>query len=101
MQYRVKPSSELKIAEERIKILFREAKKRPEKGTRYVYLGRKIAKRYNLKIPKELKRTFCHHCYHYFTSKNVKVRTNPKTKCVEYHCLNCKKVTRYGYAKEK
>ncbi len=98
---RSKPASDLKIAKERIQILFSEAKKRPEKGTRYVYLARKIAKKYNLKIPSELKRSYCHHCYHYFTAENVKVRTNPKTKCVEYNCKDCKKVTRYGYSKEK
>ena len=97
MRRRTKPQAEVKIAKERINILFREAKKRPYKGTRYVYLARKIAKRYNLKIPKLLKRTYCHHCYHYFTSENVRIRTNPKTKCVEYHCLDCKKITRYGY----
>lgn len=100
LRSRSKPSSELKIAKERINILFSEAKKRKEKADRYVFLARKIAKKYNLKIPKELKRTYCHYCYAYFTSENVKVRTNPKTRCVEYHCLACGKITRYGYSKE-
>jgi ribonuclease P protein subunit RPR2 len=95
-----KSSSDLKIAKERIDILFKQAKIRPEKATRYVFIARKIAKKYNIKLDKKLKRTFCHHCYSYFTSENLKVRTNPKTKCVEYNCLDCKKVTRYGYRNE-
>ena len=55
--------------------------------------------RYNVKIPKELRRQFCHKCYHYLIpGKNSKVRTSPKTKCVEYYCQDCGHVNRYGYS---
>ncbi len=101
-----KSASTQKIAEERIEILFREAERQirehPERANRYVFLARKIAMRYNVKIPKELKRKFCHKCHHYFLlGKNCKVRTNPETKCVEYKCLDCGRVNRYGYSLEK
>ena len=89
---RSKSPAILKIAQERIEILFKEAEKQVSK----------IAMRYNVKIPQKLKKKFCHKCHHYFLlGKNCKVRTNPKTKCVEYKCLDCGGVNRYGYSLEK
>ena len=56
-----------KIASERINILFRlaseEFKKHPERSNRYVELARKIGMRYNVRIPKLLKRRFCKKCH--------------------------------------
>ncbi len=89
------------IAEERIEILFREAKLNPEYANRYVFLARKIAMKLNVKIPKEYKMLFCHKCYRYFNSKTVAVRTNAKTKAVEYKCKSCGHTNRYGYTKEQ
>ncbi len=89
------------IAAERIDILFREARLSPEYANRYVFLARKIAMKLNVKIPKEYKMLFCHKCYKYFSAGNFTVRTNAKTKAVEYKCRNCGYANRYGYAREK
>jgi len=100
-----KPEWQQNIALERIKILFKEARlivtKDPALANRYVYLARKLGMKYGVRIPKELKIKFCHHCYHYFYSGNLKVKANAKTKAVEYFCKDCKKITRYGYSKRK
>ena len=101
---RDKPEWMKQIAEERIEILFREAEtifsESPKLANRYVFIARKIAMKFNLKIPSELKRRFCHKCYSYLMpGENAKVRTNSQTKCVEWTC-ECGEVNRYGYAKE-
>lgn len=89
-----------RIGLERIEILFEEAKKNQEYADRYVFLARKLAMRYNIKIPRNLKRKYCHHCYKYFYPKRYKVRTNPKNKAIEYTCQVCQNVTRFGYRNE-
>ena len=93
-----------KIALERINILFREAddifNKNPELANRYIKLARKITMSVNLKIPSNLKRRFCKHCYCFLKpGKNCRVRTH-KGKVV-YYCFNCKKYMRFPYLKEK
>ena len=94
--------SNLKIALERIELLFKLAEKSENKlADRYVYLARKISMRYTLKLPENLKKKFCHHCYIYFKPTRVTVRTNPKNKAIEYTCSDCGKVTRYGYHQKK
>ena len=91
----------LNIAKERIQILFEQAELNPKRADRYVFLARKISMRYNIRIPLELRRKFCRKCNHYFIHKgDVIVRTNPKTRAVEYSCKSCGGVTRYGYNKE-
>ena len=104
---RTKPEWQKDIAKERIEILFREAALQARAGnlkraTRYVYLARRIGMKYNARIPADLKRQFCHHCYVYFVpGKNVRIRTNPENKAVEYLCQECKKITRYPYVRER
>ena len=85
----MKDSNVKKLALERIKILFREAKLNPSKANRYVQLARKIGMKVNLPIPKQFKRKFCKHCNNYFLSGNYRVRT--RNKMLIYYCLNCKK----------
>lgn len=82
-----------KIALERIKVLFKEAKNNPEKADRYVKLARKIAMKVNLPIPKTYKRKFCKHCYKYFQKGNYRVRT--RSKMVVYTCYSCKKFMKF------
>ncbi len=89
------------IGLERIKILFKEAEKNKEYADRYVFLARKLAMRYNIKLSAKFKRKYCHNCYKYFYPERYKVRTNPKNKAVEYTCQLCQKVTRFGYRIEK
>jgi len=94
--------SNRKIALERIELLFGLAAKAENKlADRYIYFARKISMRYNLKIPENLKKMFCHHCYIYFNPRRFTVRTNAKNRAIEYNCSVCGKVTRYGYGQKK
>ena len=98
----MKSKEEQGIALERIKVLFEEAGKTDDLdlANEYVKKARKLAMRYNVKIPSELKRKFCKHCNSYLKpGVNLRVRTN-KGKVV-YYCMNCKKYMRFPYIKEK
>jgi len=81
-----------------IKKLFSEARKNPKMGERYVSIARKLAMKVNLKLPSELRRKFCKHCYNYFFGDNYRVRT--KNKMIVYYCANCKKYTKFGIRKK-
>ena len=103
-KYQKKPSKQKEIAKERIQILFKQArdmfKKDSKLSNRYVKLARELAMKYKIRIPPELKRRFCKHCYAYlFPSKNVRIRTRQGK--VIYYCLNCKKYMRFPYLREK
>ncbi|MBU2634562.1 MAG: ribonuclease P [Nanoarchaeota archaeon] len=86
-----------KLALEKIKVLFKEAKKTPKMADRYVKLARELAMKVNLTMPREYKRRFCKHCYVYFDSKNRRVRVHKSM--VIYSCLNCKKHMRFRIKK--
>jgi len=97
-----KPEQYIKIAEERIEILFdlaeKEFKQHPERSKRYVQLARKIGLRYNVRLPKEIKRKFCKKCNSLLIpSVTSKVRIDSKTKAITIKCLNCEKTYRYPY----
>lgn len=92
------------MALQRIKILFREAaaafREKPDLAHRYVALARKIAMKVKTKIPVELKRRYCKHCYHYLqTGVNARIRTR-KGKVV-ISCLDCKKFLRVPMGKRR
>jgi len=92
-----------KIAQERVKILFKEAdkvfKKSPKLANRYVELARKIAMKVNYRLPKYLKRKFCKHCYSYLKpGVNSRIRLH-KNKVIIY-CKICKKYTRIPLIKK-
>lgn len=92
----IKRMNEVKIAKERIELLFEEAEKTEDEKlkNRYVELARKIAMKYNVKIPKPLKRRFCKYCYNFFIpGKNVQIKT--KNKYLMIKCLNCRKIMRF------
>src|SRR3989344_8468551 len=107
MERRQKPEWQQELAKERIEILFREAllaakENRFDRANRYIFLARKLAMKFNIKLEREQRRKFCHNCYNYLLpGKNVIVRINARKKTVEYNCLDCKHVSRYGYHKEK
>ncbi len=92
------------IALERIKILFEQAEKiakeDPSLANRYVYLARKISMKAKVRIPRELKRRFCKHCYVYFIP-GVNYRVRIQRGKVVYYCFNCKKYMRFPYVKEQ
>jgi len=103
---RKKPGWQQDIANERIGILFalaeREFKKHKERSKRYIQLARKIGMRYNVKIPKNLKGSFCKQCNSYLKpGVNCRVRANPAQKAVIMKCLDCGKITRHPYRREK
>ena len=86
-----------KIAADRIAILFQEAKeifsKDKSLANRYVTLARKIAMKTKSRIPLELKRQFCKHCYGYLMpGVNSRVRTRAGKVIIS--CLDCKKFMR-------
>jgi len=87
-----KKQEQRKIALERIKILFSEAKDNPNMANRYVELARKIAMKVNLRIPLQYKRKYCSHCYNYFNSENSRTRIH-KSRVIKY-CNKCRKFTR-------
>jgi len=79
--------------------LFDEAKlifnENPSLANKYVKLARKNAMKVNLRIPKNLKRKFCKHCYSYLVpGKNLRIRLH-KNKVI-YYCFNCKKFMRFN-----
>lgn len=92
------------IAKERIKILFQQADKAFSKNktlaNRYVTLARKIAMKVKIRIPTELKRKFCKHCYKYLMhGVNARVRTRGGKVIIS--CLECKKFTRIPIRRKK
>jgi ribonuclease P protein subunit RPR2 len=101
-----KPEWQKKLARERIEKLFSMAessfKKNPERSHRYVHLARRIAMRYNIRIPGEMKTRFCRKCYKYLKpSINSTVRTRTSQEAVIVTCLECGHVMRYPYRREK
>jgi ribonuclease P protein subunit RPR2 len=102
-KYRSKPESQLRIARERIRELFRQAglmfNEDPKLSDRYVRLARKIAMRFKVRIPPELKRRLCKHCFCFLVpGKNCRVRTHEGK--VVYYCSSCKKFMRFPYKKQ-
>jgi ribonuclease P protein subunit RPR2 len=101
-----KPRWQQAAGRERIEKLFSLAGKEfyshPERSHRYVSLARKIAMRYNIRLPAELKRLYCKKCYKYLKpSINSRVRTNRVQRAVIVTCMECGHVMRYPYRREK
>ncbi len=93
-KYKPKPEHIVKTAKERINELFELAESNESYANRYVSMARKISMKYKVKIPKELKKRFCKHCYKYLRQgKNVRVRRNEKG--IVYTCLECNKQMRF------
>ncbi|MBS3110092.1 ribonuclease P [Candidatus Woesearchaeota archaeon] len=102
--YKDKAAKFRKIALERIIILFGEAKNifsyDPKLSDRYVFLARKIAMKYKVRLPNELKRKFCRRCHSFFMpGKNCRIRTHEGK--VVYFCMKCKNIMRFPYVKER
>lgn len=98
-----KPEWQTKIAKERIEILFKEAdeaaaKSRMDLANRYVELARKIGMRYNVRIPRELKRKFCKYCYAYMRPDvSCSVSLDTKRKTVRIKCFKCDRIIHFPY----
>ena len=103
-KYQKKKAEHVTIAKERIRTLFDQAEKvfheDPELSNRYVELARKIAMKFKVRIPRELKRRFCKHCKTYLVpSVNCSVRTHEGH--VVYYCKTCRKYMRFPYRREQ
>ncbi|MBI4981057.1 ribonuclease P [Candidatus Woesearchaeota archaeon] len=90
-------SKQHQVALERIKQLFAEADEvffsDKKLANRYVQLARNIAMKVKAKIPLELKRKYCKHCYSYLRpGVNSRIRT--RVGKVVISCLDCKKFMR-------
>jgi ribonuclease P protein subunit RPR2 len=92
-----KPEWQQKIARERIKILFdlaeKELRQHPERSRRYVELARKIGLRYNVRLPKELKRKFCKNC-NTLLKPGLTCSIRIQNKMITIKCKNCNKIYR-------
>ena len=98
MKERSKNPATKKIAAERIGILFEQAgqvfHEHPELSNRYVELARKIAMRQRIRIDREYRRRYCHHCYAFLVpGNNMRVRVHRGNVVVT--CKECNKQTRY------
>jgi len=89
------------IALGRIHELFKQADiqfhdNEKELANRYMYLVRRLAMKYKVKIPSELKRQICKKCLHYLVAgENARVRTTGKV--IVYSCKDCGHQNRIGY----
>lgn len=92
---RNKPDWQIKIAKERIDILFDEAAKTKDKRLRrrYMQLAKKMGMRYNVRLG-ERKKMFCRHCFYYFGGEAKRRLKGGKLTIV---CPGCKKVAKYIY----
>lgn len=87
-----------KIAQERISELFVQARlafpEHPERSNRYVELAQRIAMRQRVRIDREFRRQYCHHCYAFLVpGSNMRVRVNDGNVVVT--CGSCNKKMRY------
>ena len=101
-----KPKWQQSTGRERIERLFSladsEFAKNPERSHRYVALARRIAMRYNIRLPPQLRRRFCRNCYKYLRpSINSRVRTSAGQRAVIVTCLECGHVMRHPYRREQ
>ena len=92
------------VIKERIKQLFKQAalqfNKNKSLANRYVTLARKIQMKVRIRMPPEVKRRFCKHCYKYLQpGVNSRVRTRKRKVIIS--CLECKKFMRIPIKKNK
>ncbi|HII99094.1 MAG TPA: ribonuclease P [Methanoregula sp.] len=104
MKPRSKKPDAKQISRERVAVLFCQAElafaDHPERSNRYVELARKIAMRQRIRIDREYRRRFCHHCSSYLVpGQNMRVRVHRGNVVVT--CNLCNKITRYRVVRQK
>ena len=92
-KYSKKSKNVLRIANERAGFLFKLAKEEFKNDSKlsdkYVKLARRIAMKYKIRLPSELKKRFCKHCHKYLVpSVNCRVRIHKRR--IIYYCMGCK-----------
>jgi len=98
MKERSKNPATKMVAKERICVLFDQARlafrDHPELSNRYVVLARLIAMRQRVRIDRDLRRQYCHHCNAFLVQgRNMRVRIHRGNVVVT--CGICNKKTRY------
>ena len=75
MKERSRNPATKKIAGERIEVLFEQARREfrahPERSNRYVDIARRIAMRQRIRLGRELRRQYCHHCYSFLVPGGI------------------------------
>ncbi len=103
-RYVIPKAKQKEIAKQRIKILFSQAQEvfsvNKSLANRYVTLARKLAMKVKIRIPKELKRRFCKHCYKYLMP-GVNSRVRSRGGKVIISCFECRKFMRIPIKKRK
>ncbi len=99
---RKKPEWQLEIARERIEKLFSLAgsayDSNPDRSRRYIELARKIGLRYNVRLDKGEKRSFCKKCNTILVpGKTSQTHLDSRTKVIIIKCQNCNYISRYPY----
>ncbi|MBD3209599.1 ribonuclease P [Candidatus Woesearchaeota archaeon] len=88
---------EKRVAKEHIKELFHQADEvfaaRPDLAHRYVHLARVTQMKYKVRMPREYKRKYCQHCYHYIRS-GVNGRVRIRDGMLTVFCDYCRKFSR-------
>ena len=97
-RYAKKNQQQMKIAQERINFLFREAKKcfkhDAKKSDYYVKIARRTAMKYKIRLDSSLKKQFCKKCLNFLVpGANCRVRIH-KSRLI-YYCNSCKNVMRH------
>nr|WP_230972174.1 ribonuclease P [Archaeoglobus neptunius] len=79
------------MARERVVFLIERAQewknKDYELSRRYIELARKIAMKYRVRIPKELKMAYCKKCLYPYRAEKFRVRVRKSRVIIK--CLNC------------
>jgi ribonuclease P protein subunit RPR2 len=106
MQRGSKPRWVRDLALKRIEILLRlaeaEVRGHPQRAKRYVSLACKLSSRYNVTLPREMKRRMCKKCNAFLVpGYNLTVRADRKTKSMLYICKECGARKRYGYSAKR
>jgi len=85
------------VAYSEILRLFSVAKKEKKDilASRYIQLALETAKKLSIKLPSELKRSYCHGCISLFRKGNFTTRLSKGRKIIT--CLKCKKIQRIPY----
>jgi len=75
------------------------SKERPELADRYVRAAWKLKTRYNLRLPRNLGRSFCRKCLTYWRP-GVSCRVRVKSGSIIITCLRCGHVRRFPLGRE-
>ena len=100
-----KPEWQKSLVKERIARLFEQAEEvfysHPDRSRRYVEMARKLAMRYNQRLSREQKSSFCQECSTLLKPGHTSTaRTSPKQRSLITTCKECGHKKRRPYRKE-